>query len=121
MPMVPMAPLAPLAPASTMIHAFGTSGVAGAQLTAITDGLARVIGVQRGVLVTHAAPGSPAQRSGLEDGDVIVRVAGEPVHTVAQLREQVQKAVNNGESSVELDCVRERKARRVMLRWHDIR
>ena len=100
-----------------MIAGYGMSSVAGAQLAALTDGLARTVGVERGVLVTQSAIGSPAFRSGLNDGDVIVRVAGEPVRTVADVRELVQAAVDNGEGSVVLDCVRARKPYRVVLRW----
>lgn len=123
MPMPAMPPVAPMPQAVTpgMIVTFGLNGVAGAQLAALTEGLARTVGVRRGVLVTYAAVGSPAYSSGLRDGDVIVRVGGEPVSTVAELREKVQMAVENGESSVKLDCVRERKARTVMLRWNDDR
>ena len=116
-PMPPMPPLPPQAPTPAMIVGYGLSGVAGAQLAALTDGLARTVGVRRGVLVTYAAVGSPAYLSGLRDGDVIVRVAGEQVRTVAEVREQVQMAAENGASSVELDCVREKKPRKVMLRW----
>ena len=101
-----------------MIFSYGFNSVAGATLAALTDGLARTVGVQRGVLVTSAAVGSLAYGSGLRDGDVIVRVAGEPVRTVAELRERVQMAVDDGESAVELDCVREKKARKVVLRWN---
>lgn len=123
MPMPAMPPVAPTPQAVTpgMIVTFGMNGVAGAQLAALTEGLARTVGVRRGVLVTYAAVGSPAYTSGLRDGDVIVRVGGEPVSTVAELREKVQMAVENGESSVNLDCVRDRKARGVMLRWNDDR
>jgi C-terminal processing protease CtpA/Prc len=102
-----------------VILSYGFNSVAGAQFAPITDGLARTIGVPRGVLVITAGVGSPAYRSGLRDGDVIVRVGGAQVRTVAELREQVQAAVDNGETSVELDCVRERKQRRVTLRWHE--
>jgi C-terminal processing protease CtpA/Prc len=128
-PMPPMAPMpamtampstpaaAPPAPTPAMIVGYGMSSVAGAQLTALTDGLARAVGVRRGVLVTSSTPGSPAYDSGLRDGDVIVRVGGEPVSTVAALREQVRIAAENAESSVVLDCVRDRKARRFVLRW----
>jgi serine protease Do len=115
MPSTPAA--APPAPTPAMIVGYGMSSVAGAQLTALTDGLARAVGVRRGVLVTSSTPGSPAYDSGLRDGDVIVRVGGEPVSTVAALREQVRIAAENAESSVVLDCVRDRKARRVVLRW----
>ena len=120
--MPPMPPMpTPRAPIPDMIFGYGMNSVAGAQLAALTDGLARTVGVQRGVLVTYAAVGSPAYMSGLRDGDVIVRVAGEPVRTVAELREQVQMAVYNGESSVELDCVRDKKPRKVSLRWNGSR
>ena len=121
--MAPMPPaptllgMSPLGPTQAMIAGYGMNTVAGAQLAALTDGLARTVGVQRGVLVTQSAVGSPAFRSGLSDGDVIVRVSGEPVRTVADVRELVQTAVDNGERSVVLDCVRARKPHRVVLRW----
>ena len=111
--------LPPQAPTPAVIMSYGFNSVAGAQFAPLTDGLARSIGVPRGVLVINAAVGSPAYRSGLRDGDVVVRVDGALVRTVAELREQVQAAVDNGESSVELDSVRERKPRKVTLRWHD--
>jgi serine protease Do len=116
-PMFPMAPLPPLPPTPAMILSSGLNSVAGAELAALTDGLARTVGVHRGVLVTSAVVGSLAHSSGLRDGDVIVRVAGAPVRTVTELRRRVQSAVDNGESGVELDCVRERKPQRLVLRW----
>ncbi len=123
-PMPPMPPMPhmpampPQAPTPAMIVGNGMNVVAGAQLAALTDGLARTVGVERGVLVTYAAVGSPAYQSGLRDGDIIVRVGGRTVRTVAELREQVQAAVESGESSVDMDCVRDRKPRRVKLRWN---
>ena len=118
-PLPAQALLPPQAPTPGVILSYGFNSVAGAQFAALTDGLARTIGVPRGVLVINAAVGSPAYLSGLRDGDVILRVGGVPVRTVAELREQVQSAVDNGEGRVELDCLRERKARKVTLRWHD--
>jgi C-terminal processing protease CtpA/Prc len=111
--------LTPPPPTPAVILGYGFNSVAGAQFAPLTEGLARSIGVPRGVLVITAGVGSPAYQSGLRDGDVVVRVGAVPVRTVAELREQVQAAVDNGESRVELDCVRERKPRRVTLRWHD--
>jgi C-terminal processing protease CtpA/Prc len=111
--------LPPQAPTPEVILSYGFNSVAGAQFAPLTEGLARSIGVPRGVLVITAGVGSPAYQSGLRDGDVVVRVGAVPVRTVAELREQVQAAVDNGESRVELDCVRERKPRKVTLRWHD--
>jgi C-terminal processing protease CtpA/Prc len=111
--------LPPQAPTPAVILSYGFNSVAGAQLAPLTEGLARSIGVPRGVLVITAGVGSPAYQSGLRDGDVVVRVGAVPVRTVAELREQVQAAVDDGEGHVELDCVRERKARKVTLRWRD--
>ena len=127
-PMPPMATMAPMPPmpamtvpppTPAMIIDYGLSTVAGAQLAALTEGLARTVGVRRGVLVTYAAVGSPAYRSGVRDGDIIVRVAGEPVPTVVAVRERVQAAVDNGDSDVELELVRDKKSRKVTLRWND--
>jgi serine protease Do len=118
-PMAPMPAMPAVPPTPAMIIGFGLNTVAGAQLAALTEGLARTVGVRRGVLVTYAAVGSPAYRSGLRDGDIIVRVAGEPVPTVAAVREQVQVAVDNGDSDVELELVRDKKSRKVTLRWND--
>jgi serine protease Do len=119
MPALPAPVLAPQAPTPAVILSYGFNSVAGAQFAPLTDGLARSIGVPRGVLVINAAVGSPAYLSGLRDGDVVVRVGAVTVRTVAELREQVQAAVDNGESRVELDCVRERKPRKLTLRWND--
>ena len=118
-PMPATAVVPPQAPTPAVIFSYGFNSVAGAQFAALTDGLARSIGVRRGVLVINAGVGSPAYLSGLRDGDVVVRAGGALVRTVAELREQVQAAVDNGEGRVELDCVRERKPRKVTLRWHD--
>jgi S1-C subfamily serine protease len=119
MPAMPAMPTMPRVPTPEMIVAYGLNSVAGAQLAALTDGLARTVGVQRGVLVTYAAVGSPAYLSGLRDGDVIVRVAGAPVLTVAELREQVQAAVENGENGVDLDLVRDKRPQKLKLRWNE--
>ena len=136
-PRAPMAALAPVppggaapvsaaAPASPtpptpmprVLFGFGSvSGVAGAQLVPVTEGLGRTLGVRSGVLVTNAPAGSPAYQSGLRDGDVIVRASGALVRSVAELRERVAAAANNGEHAVAVEFVRGKKARRGSLRW----
>lgn len=95
----------------------GVSGVAGAQLVSITEGLGRTLGVRRGVLVTNAPAGSPAYQSGLRDGDVIIRAAGQAMRSVTDLREQVATAANNGAHSLALELVRAKRTRKVNLRW----
>jgi len=105
-------------PTTAMVIGYGLNTVAGAQLVPLTEGLARTVGMSRGVLVTLAALGSPAYRSGLRDGDIIVRVAGEPVSTVVAMRECVQAAVDNGDSEVDLEVMRDKRSRKVTLRWN---
>jgi serine protease Do len=117
-PLPPSTPLPGQAPTPAIIFAYGDNSVAGAQLVAVTEGLAKAIGVRQGVFVTQAPPGSLAYQSGLRDGDVIVKVAGAPIRTVAELREWVQAASENGKNAVELDYLREKRARRVVLRWN---
>ena len=120
-PLAPRAPMVysarPLTPTPGMIFTFGSAGVAGAELVPLTDGLARTVGIQRGVLVTRAPVGSLAHASGLRDGDVITRVGGEPVSTVTAVREQVQIAVDNGASSVDVEGIRERRPLKLKLKW----
>jgi S1-C subfamily serine protease len=49
---------------------------------AVTPELRRYFGVtsDRGVLVARIEPGSPAARAGLQVGDILTRVGGQPIH-----------------------------------------
>jgi len=119
---VPVAAIAPEAPVPTtmprVLFGFGNvSGVAGAQLVPITEGLGRTLGVRNGVLVTNAPVGSPAYQSGLRDGDVITQVSGVLIRSVADLRERVASAANNGEHAVAVEFVRGKRTRKGNLRW----
>ena len=120
-----IAPVAPVAPAEAFrstrpLVAVGFpygNGVAGAQLSTISEGLGRALGVGSGVLVTSAPVGSPANESGLVDGDVIVKVGGQAVRRLSEVRDIIALAVENGDRAVELNIVRQRKAMRLMLKW----
>lgn len=91
------------------------NGVAGAQVATVSDGLGKAVGVKEGVLVIRAEPGTPAFRSGLRDGDVILRADGRTVATVNALRQAV--AEGSGNEGVKLRILREKKQRDVTLRW----
>jgi C-terminal processing protease CtpA/Prc len=114
-PGVPME--APMPPPRVALGFSGLSAVAGAQLVAVTEGLGRAFGVRHGVLVTYAPVSSPAYESGLRDGDVITRAAGQLVRTVADLRQRVAAAADNGEHSLALELVRGKRARKGSLKW----
>jgi serine protease Do len=113
------APPPPMAtPMPRVLFGFGSvSGVAGAQLVAVTEGLGHTLGVRNGVLVTNAPVGSPAYESGLRDGDVITRASGTLIRNVADLRERVAAAASNGEHGVALEFVRGKRTRKASLRW----
>ena len=110
---VPSTPvIAPLPPVFTI------SGVAGAQVAGVSAAMQRSLGLPAGVLVTQVPVGSPADESGLEEGDVILRVGQQPVTTVRELRELVQRAADDGERSVMLELRRGKARRTLSLRWN---
>jgi serine protease Do len=113
-PMPAMPATSAMAP---MPMAFATNGVAGAELNPVTESWARVLGVKQGVVVTRAPASSLAAQSGLQDADVIVKVSGQPVVSVGQVRDLVAAAAESGDRSVDLEVVRERRTIRLPLRW----
>lgn len=67
-------------------YAEGARRVAGAELHRVSPDLGRYLGVDRGLLVTAVAPGSPAARSSLRPGDVLLAVNGRDVDTLDSFR-----------------------------------
>lgn len=96
---------------------FTNNGVAGAQLQTLSEDWLPTVGVSTGVLVVIAPPGSPARESGLQGADVIIRAGGQIVRTVAEVREQVRQATVNGEHSVDLELLRNKKPVKLTLKW----
>jgi S1-C subfamily serine protease len=103
--------IAPLPPV------FSFNGVAGAQVVTLSESMKRSLDLPAGVLVTAVPFGSPAAQSGLEEGDVILRVGQESVATVRDLRELVARAASEGERSVTLELRRGKDRRTLTLRW----
>jgi C-terminal processing protease CtpA/Prc len=95
-----------------VVRSFNALG--GARVEAISGGLADVLGVKEGLLVTEVAPASPALNAGLTAGDVIVRAGGRRITSVAELSERMR---NSDSRSLRLDLVRKGKQRSVTLRW----
>ncbi len=96
---------------------FSFNGVAGAQVVTLSESMKRSLDLPAGVLVTTVPIGSPAAQSGLEEGDVILRVGQEAVATVRDLRELVARAASEGERSVTLELRRGKDRRTLTLRW----
>ena len=65
-------------------------GSLGVQAQDITPRIAKVLGLDSasGVVVTQVAPGSAADRAGLQPGDVLSALNGKPLRSAAELRNQ---------------------------------
>jgi len=100
---------------STMVSHLGGSllVVAGAEVRPVGN-LADYFGVSQGVLVLRVESGTVAARSGLQDGDVIVRADGNPVSTPAALSRAMYRA---SDAQLRLDVIRLKKKKTILLKW----
>lgn len=66
-------------------------GQLGVQIQPVTDEIAKAIGLEntQGALVASVTKGSPAEKAGLEPGDVILRYDGQTIDTMRALPRQV--------------------------------
>lgn len=70
----------------TSLITIGRTFVAGAQLTPLNPSLAEYFKVEEGILVTEVLEGTPADEAGMQAGDVIIRVGGETITSLEDLR-----------------------------------
>ena len=93
----------------------GGMQVAGAEMVPVNSGLGDVLGVRKGVLIVNVPSATPAERSGLRAGDVVVRAATAEIVDPAGLH---MAMIHAGPAKVlQLDVVRKGKGQRVTLRW----
>lgn len=85
-------------------------GLLGVTVQAVTSDLAASLGLSevRGALVNSVEADSPAQRAGIQRGDVILAFNGQPVGDGNSLRNQVARTAPR--STVSLQIVRDRRA-----------
>lgn len=93
----------------------GGMNVAGADMVPVNAELGDVLRVRRGVLVLNVPAATPAQRSGLRAGDVVVRAATTEIVDPAGLHMAMLHA--GPVKTLLLDVVRKGKGQRVTLRW----
>jgi S1-C subfamily serine protease len=62
------------------------------------------IPVQEGLLIVRIIPGSPAERSGLLEGDIILAVDGKLAKRIGDLRKAIEESIDRGH--VELEVMR---------------
>jgi serine protease DegQ len=77
--------------AQLLEHGDVQRGRIGIAIQDVTPGLSQALELttDRGALVTQVEPGSSAEQAGIEAGDVIVAIDGEPIDGSADLRNQI--------------------------------
>ncbi|MBI4466166.1 MAG: PDZ domain-containing protein [Acidobacteria bacterium] len=101
------------------IQIFGRGPRLGISGDELTPQLAEYFGVKqgKGVLVREVLAGSAAEKAGLKAGDVIVRVDGEEIGDVGELR----RALVSERKEVALTIVRDRKEQSVKVELEEAR
>jgi serine protease Do len=91
-------------------------GYIGATIQPLSDEMAESFGLQgrTGAVVADVVPGGPAQKAGVESGDVVVGVNGHPIASYTEMTREVAK-VQAGDVA-RLDIYRQGKERTVDVR-----
>lgn len=84
-------------------------GYLGVAIQEVTKNLADAYGLSRpaGALIANVEPGSPADKAGLKQGDVVVRFDNKPINLAAELPQAIGRATVG--ESYDLNVVRDRK------------
>jgi serine protease Do len=93
-----------------------TRGYLGATIQDLSDEMATSWGLSghKGAVVADLVPGGPAQRGGLQQGDVVVAVNGQPVKSATEMTREVAKA--HAGDMLHLDVFRDGKERAIDIR-----
>ncbi|HEX5775228.1 MAG TPA: Do family serine endopeptidase [Caulobacteraceae bacterium] len=90
-------------------------GYIGATIQNFTDEMAEAQGLnQKGAIVSDLVPGGPAERAGLQTGDVVVGINGVPVTSSSELTRNV--ALAQAGDVLRLDVIRDGKRQRIDIR-----
>jgi S1-C subfamily serine protease len=106
-----------LGPGGTLFG-LGAAGraVAGAEFSPMNPGLASYFHTDRGLLVLRVASGTPAARSGLRAGDVVVEANDARVGDIGDLRRAITRTASS-DRGIKLQIIREGKRRDLQLKW----
>ena len=72
-------------------HGKVVRGWLGVVIQDLTPPVAEALGIDHGVIVLKVLPGSPAEKGGLQPGDIIVAVNGKPVKDSTDLQFEIMK------------------------------
>lgn len=92
-----------------------TRGWLGVMIQDVNEDLAKSFGgsVAGGALISEVSDGSPAQKSGLLQGDIVTAINGEKVTDVADLRNKI--AMTPPSSELKLQILRDGKAKELVV------
>jgi serine protease Do len=79
-------------------------GMMGVQVQNVTPELAKSFGMSeaKGALVAEVNPGSPAQKGGIERGDIIIEFNGHPIHEMNELPRMVADTPPGSKATVKV-------------------
>jgi len=98
-----------------MTYVITPNGAFGAVMSTVGPELAKALKLETGVLVTDITDETPASRSGLRSGDVIVNVSGQPVSTLRALQETIARRA--ADHSAVLQIIRDRQPQKLTVSW----
>lgn len=90
----------------------GARSIGGAELTVLDPAMKDYFKADRGLLTLRVAPETPADRAGLQPGDVVVKAKGRVITTVSDLRAIVQA----NPDGVTLEIVRKGDSKTIELK-----
>jgi serine protease Do len=88
-------------------HGKVVRGWLGVVIQGLTPSIAEALNLNHGVIVMKVLPGSPAEKAGLQPGDIILAVNGKPVESITQLQFEIMKTTPGKE--VKLTILRNNK------------
>jgi serine protease Do len=91
----------------------GSIGISFSEDRSANPVLLRELGAANGIVVEGVEPGSPAQKSGVQPGDLVTQVNGHDVHTGSDLVDPIAETPIG--QSVKLHIVRDKQARDVSV------
>jgi serine protease Do len=112
-PVRPRVVVGPMAAGRYMVIA--PHAIFGADVSTVSAELARVLKLDKGVLVNDVPEASPAFKAGLRAGDVIIAASGQAIGSLGQLQDVVVS--HFGERSVVLQVMRNHKPAKITVIW----
>lgn len=92
-----------------------THGALGANASPVNADLAKVLKLEKGILINEAPEESPAYKGGVRVGDVIVSASGQTVTTLSELQDQIVSRF--GDRSIVLQVMRSHKTVKLTVTW----